>query len=253
MNLEESVFIITGGGSGLGLGAAEAFTSGGGRVVLADVNGEAAEAGAARLGDNARAAQCDVTDSDQVRGAIEMALDTWGTLHGAVNCAGIGTAVPVLGKKGPHPLDLFEKIIRVNLTGTFNVIRLCAAAMIDLKNDAEDRGVFISTASVAAFEGQFGQAAYAASKSGVMGMNLPIARELSRFGFRVMTIAPGLFDTPMFRGLPENIQESLVSRIPFPKRLGTPAEYGALARQIVENPMLNGATIRFDGALRMGT
>ncbi|MBX3411536.1 MAG: 3-hydroxyacyl-CoA dehydrogenase [Pirellulales bacterium] len=252
MQLDKTTFIITGGGSGLGAATARRFVKAGGKVVIADMNKPAGEGVAQELGANAHFVECDVTDEAAVNRAIAAAKEKFGGLHGAVNCAGIGTAMRVAGKEGPHNLDVFAAIIRVNLIGTFNVIRLAAAALTGAEANAEgERGVFINTASVAAFDGQIGQAAYSASKGGVVGMTLPIARELAKFGIRVVTIAPGLFETPMMAGLPEEARLSLGAQVPFPARLGKPDEYAQLAQQIVENPMLNGETIRLDGAIRM--
>jgi NAD(P)-dependent dehydrogenase (short-subunit alcohol dehydrogenase family) len=252
MQLEESTFLITGGGSGLGAACARLFAAEGGNVVIADVNAEAGERFANELGERARFARTDVTDEASVQGAVDAAVRTFGGLHGAINCAGIGVAERVLGREGPHALASFSRVIAVNLIGTFNVIRLAAAAMARGEpNAGGERGVIVNTASVAAFDGQIGQAAYSASKGGVVAMTLPIARELARFGIRVMTIAPGTFDTPMLAGLPEAARASLGQQVPFPPRLGRPEEFAALARHIVENEMLNGETIRLDGAIRM--
>ena len=252
MKVQGNTFLITGGGSGLGAATAEKLVAAGGNVVLADLNETAGKETEARLGKQARFIRTDVTDAASVQAAIKLAVDTFGGLQGAVNCAGIGTAIRVVGKEGPHDLDAFSLIIKVNLIGTFNVIRLAAAAMITQEPDSEgERGVVINTASVAAFDGQIGQAAYSASKGGVVGMTLPIARELAKFGVRIVTIAPGLFDTPMMAMLPEEAKKSLGMQVPFPPRLGRPSEFGALAQHIVENTMLNGETIRLDGAIRM--
>jgi NAD(P)-dependent dehydrogenase (short-subunit alcohol dehydrogenase family) len=246
MRIEGSAFLVTGGGSGLGAATARVLSERGARVVVADVNEAAGEETAAAIG--ARFVRTDVTDEASVQAAVAAV----GEIHGAVNCAGIGIAQRVVGRDGPHPLDLFRRVIDVNLIGTFNVIRLVAAA-IAARGEAEgaERGVIVNTASVAAFDGQIGQAAYSASKGGVVGMTLPIARELARFGVRVATIAPGIFDTPMLAGLPEEARVSLGAQVPFPRRLGRPAEYAALVRHIVENEMLNGEVIRLDGAIRM--
>ena len=253
MQIPGKTFLITGGGSGLGAATAQALTDAGGRVVLADVNAAAGAATTAALGDAARFVQADVTDEGQVAAAVTAALDVFGGLHGAVNCAGVVGGARVLGRDGPMPLAQFAAIITVNLVGTFNVIRLAAAAMQrNAPGDSGECGVVVNTASVAAFDGQIGQAAYAASKGGVVSMTLPIARELARFGIRVMTIAPGIFDTPMMATMPAELRASLVAQAPFPPRLGRPAEYGALVRHIIENQMLNGAVIRLDGAIRMG-
>lgn len=252
MDLKGKTFIVTGGGSGLGEGTCRVFAAAGANVIVADVNKEGGERVAADLAAQARFAECNVTDEASVQATVQAALDNFGGIHGAINCAGIGSAMRVTNKFGPHPLDLFKVVIDVNLTGTFNVIRLAAAAMTGMAAQPNgERGVFINTASVAAFEGQIGQAAYSASKAGVVGMTLPIARELARFGIRVCTIAPGLFDTPMLAALPEEARASLGAQVPFPSRLGTPAEFGQLCKAIVENEMLNGETIRLDGAIRM--
>lgn len=221
----------------------------GGKVVLADLNEAAGEALAHELG--GAFVRCDVSREEDAQAAVDAATHA-GTLRGLVNCAGIAPAVKTVGKEGPHPLDVFAKTINVNLVGTFNMIRLAAAAMsANAPNADGERGVIISTASVAAFDGQIGQAAYAASKAGVAGMTLPIARDLSRNAIRVMTIAPGLFETPMLLGMPKDVQDALGAMVPFPPRLGKPAEYAMLVRQIIENPMLNGEVIRLDGAIRM--
>jgi NAD(P)-dependent dehydrogenase (short-subunit alcohol dehydrogenase family) len=252
MNIDGKAFIVTGGASGLGRAAAEAILSAGGRVVLLDVNADAGRTAQEALGENARFAAGDVTSEEQVNGAIDAARTDFGGLHGVVNAAGIGPAAKVLGRNGPHPLDLFEKTIRVNLVGTFNVIRLAAAAMAQNAPEASgERGVIINTASIAAFDGQIGQPAYAASKGGIVALTLPVAREFATLGIRVVTIAPGIFDTPLLAGLPEAARVSLGQQVPFPSRLGRPAEYGALARHVIENEMLNGEVIRLDGALRM--
>jgi NAD(P)-dependent dehydrogenase (short-subunit alcohol dehydrogenase family) len=252
MNIDGKAFIVTGGASGLGRAAAEAILAAGGRVVLLDVNADAGLTAQHALGDNARFAEADVTNEEQVSGAIHAARTVFGGLHGVVNAAGIGPAAKVLGRNGPHPLDLFEKTIRVNLVGTFNVIRLAAAAMAQNAPEASgERGVIINTASIAAFDGQIGQPAYAASKGGIVALTLPVAREFATLGIRVVTIAPGIFDTALLAGLPEAARVSLGQQVPFPSRLGRPAEYGALARHVIENEMLNGEVIRLDGALRM--
>lgn len=252
MKVEQHTFLITGGGSGLGAATARQLVAAGGNVILADLNKPAGEAMQAELGERARFVETDVTDEASVQRAIDAAVEQFGGLHGAVNCAGIGIAMRVAGKEGPHSLDAFAAVVKVNLVGTFNVIRLAAAQMMTRDADTEgERGVLINTASVAAFDGQIGQAAYSASKGGVVGMTLPIARELAKFGIRVVTIAPGLFDTPMMAGLPEEARLSLGQQVPFPPRLGRPEEYAALAEHIIENTMLNGETIRLDGAIRM--
>ena len=221
-------------------------------MAILDVNAEAGARAAKDLGAKAFFVRTDVTSEADVKGALAAATERFGGIHGAVNAAGIGVAEKVLGKTGPHPLELFEKTIRINLVGTFNVIRLAAAAMAAGEpTETGERGVIVNTASVSAFDGQIGQAAYSASKGGIVGMTLPIARELARNGIRVMTIAPGIFDTPLLAGLPEPARLSLGQQVPFPSRLGRPDEYAALVRHIVENEMLNGEVIRLDGALRM--
>ena len=252
MNIQGKTFIITGGGSGLGAATAQAIVSAGGNVVLADVNPAQGEACAQRLSAKARFVKADVTSEADVKNAIATALKDFGGLHGAINCAGVGAPAKVLGKEGPHPLDVFQRVVHINLIGTFNVIRLCAAAMAEQTADeGGERGVIINTSSVASYEGQIGQAAYSASKGGINAMTLPIARELARSGIRCVTIAPGLFDTPMMAGLPEAARQSLGAQVPFPSRLGHPEEYAALAKHIIENTMLNGSVIRLDGAIRM--
>ncbi len=253
MQLLDSTFLISGGGSGLGAACARLFTESGANVVIADLNAEVGERTASELGGRARFVRADVTDEAGVQAAIDAARATFGGLHGVVNCAGVAIAERVLGREGPHALSHFAKVVEVNLVGTFNVIRLVANALArgEPRTADGERGVIINTASVAAFDGQIGQAAYAASKGGVAAMTLPIARELARHGIRVVTIAPGLFDTPMLAGLPEPARQSLGQQVPFPSRLGNPAEYAALARHIVENGMLNGEVIRLDGAIRM--
>jgi len=252
MQIDGKSFIVTGGASGLGRAAAETLLAAGGRVVILDVNADTGRAAESALGDHARFAQADVTSEADVAAAVELARTAFGALHGVVNAAGIGPAAKVLGKSGPHPLDLFEKTIRVNLVGTFNVIRLAAAAITQNTPDANgERGVIVNTASIAAFDGQIGQPAYAASKAGIVGLTLPIAREFAASGIRVVTIAPGIFDTPLLAALPEAARASLGQQVPFPSRLGRPSEYAALVRHVFENEMLNGEVIRLDGALRM--
>ncbi len=252
MELKESVFVVTGGGSGLGAATARMIVAGGGKVVLADVNKVAGEALAAELGANARFAETDVTNEASAKAAVELAVSTFGKLNGLVNCAGVAPAEKVLGKEGPHRLESFAKVININLVGSFNMIRLAAEVMAKGEPNAQgERGVIVSTASVAAFDGQLGQAAYAASKGGVVAMTLPIARELARSGIRVMTIAPGIMETPMLMGMPQEVQDSLGKMVPFPSRMGKPAEYAALVRHIAENSYLNGEVIRLDGAIRM--
>lgn len=252
MKIEGTSVLITGGGSGLGEATARRLVAGGARVVLADVNEERGTAVAGELGDAARFARADVTSEEEIRAAIGAAVEAFGGLHAAVSCAGVGTPAKVLGKEGPHPLELYARIIQINLIGTFNTLRLAAEAMAgnDPGEDGE-RGVIVNTASVAAYDGQIGQAAYSSSKGGVVALTLPAARELARQGIRVMTIAPGLFDTPLLAGLPEKARESLAQQVPFPSRLGHPAEYADLVAHIFENRMLNGEVIRLDGAIRM--
>lgn len=249
MKMQQVVALITGGGSGLGHATASRFVSQGAKVVLADLRGEeAAEA----LGENAAFARCDVTNEADVAAALDLAETRFGTVNVVVNCAGIAIAQKVLSSKGPHPLDAFQKVLAVNVAGTFNVIRLAAARMATTHpNDGGERGVIVNTASVAAFDGQIGQAAYSASKGAIVGMTLPLARDLAPQGIRVCTIAPGIFATPMLAGLPEKARMALEQLVPFPSRLGDPDEYGLMAQQIIENSMLNGETIRLDGALRM--
>lgn len=250
MNLNGRAVLVSGGASGLGAGTARMVAQAGGYPVLLDLNAGAGERLAQELG--GMFVRVDVADEGQVARAIEAAKTRFGGIHGAVNCAGIAIGVATAGKRGPHPLDQFERVIRVNLIGTFNVVRLAAQAMLDNEpNEAGERGVIVNTASVAAFDGQVGQAAYAASKAGVAGMTLPLARDLARSGIRVVTIAPGLFETPMLAGLPEEVQASLGQQVPFPSRLGRAEEYAALVGHIFGNVMLNGETIRLDGAIRM--
>lgn len=252
MQLAGNVAVITGGASGLGAATAQLFASAGTKVALWDLHVEAGNALAAQFGSNGIFTRTDVTNSDDVQRALRQVQEAFGGLHIVVNCAGIATAERVIGRQGPLPLERFERVIRINLIGTFNVLRLTAALMLqNTPNDDGERGVIINTASVAAFDGQIGQPAYAASKAAVAGMTLPIAREFASHGIRVVAIAPGVFETPMVAGLPEPAQQALAASIPFPRRLGRPDEYAALARHIVENAMLNGATIRLDGALRM--
>ena len=253
MEIGRHVFLVTGGGSGLGAATARRLAQRGGSVIVLDVNVDGGRRVAAELGSSARFIEADVRDEAAVRAAVAEARAHHGALHGVVNCAGVAPAERVLGRTGPHALDSFERAISVNLVGTFNVIRLAAQAMADnAPEEGGERGVIINTASVAAFEGQIGQAAYSASKAGVAGMTLPIARELARFGIRVMTIAPGIFETPMLAAMSTEVQASLGAQVPFPARLGRPEEYAALVEHIVVNQMLNGAVIRLDGAIRMG-
>ncbi len=250
MLIKNSVFLVTGGASGLGAATARMAAENGAKVVIADMQAEAGEKLAKELG--GRFAKCDVTAEADAKAAVALALKEFGGLQVLVNCAGIALAERTVGKEAPHDLGRFTRVITVNLIGTFNMIRVAAEAMTKAgPNAAGERGVIINTASVAAYDGQIGQAAYAASKGGVVGMTLPIARDLSRNGIRVCTIAPGIFETPMLLGLPKEAQDSLGKQVPFPSRLGKPAEYAQLARAIIENEMLNGETIRLDGAIRM--
>src|SRR5690242_15587917 len=252
MQLENKGILVTGGASGLGAACVRLLTQAGAKATIVDLNPETGAALAEELGSAAQFVKTDVTNEADVQAAVKAAIDKFGALHVVINCAGIGVAEKVLGKNGPASLAAFSKVIQINLIGTFNVIRLASAAMAENQADAEgERGVIINTASVAAFDGQIGQAAYSASKGGIVGMTLPIARELARYGIRVLAIAPGIFDTPMLQGLPEPARISLGQQVPFPPRLGRPAEYAILAKQIIENPMLNGTTIRLDGAIRM--
>jgi NAD(P)-dependent dehydrogenase (short-subunit alcohol dehydrogenase family) len=252
MQLDGHTFLVSGGASGLGAACARRFVGAGARVVLADVNEANGQHLAAELGATARFVRTDVTQADSVQQAVDAAVETFGALHGAISCAGIGIGERTLGRSGPHPLADFVRVVTVNLIGTFNVIRLAAAAIARGEpNAAGERGVLVNTASVAAFDGQIGQAAYSASKGGIVGMTLPIARDLARDGIRVMTIAPGIFDTPLLAGLPEPARQSLGQQVPFPSRLGRPEEFAALVQHIVENEMLNGEVIRLDGAIRM--
>ncbi len=252
MDIRNTTFIVTGGGSGLGAATAEMVVANGGNVVIADVKAEG-EAFAQKLGKQARFIKTDVTSEEQGKAAIDLTLSAFGGLQGLVNCAGIAVGEKTVGKDGPHQLASFARVIGINLIGTFNMIRLAADAMSRQQpNAAGERGLIVNTASVAAFDGQIGQAAYSASKGGVVGMTLPIARDLSRSGIRVVTIAPGIFETPMLLGMPPEVQESLGKQVPFPSRLGKPAEYAQLVKSIAENVMLNGETIRLDGAIRMG-
>lgn len=250
MRLDGCSAIVTGGASGLGNATARALIDGGAHVVILDLPTSEGEKAATALGPNARFVAADVTDEEQVQAAVDTA-SALAPLRVVVNCAGIATAEKVLGREGLIPLDHFERVIRVNLIGTFNVVRLAAAAIAQTEPVGEERGVIVNTASVAAFDGQIGQPAYSASKGGVAAMTLPLAREFARSLIRVMTIAPGVFETPMMAGLPQAAQDSLAAQVPHPSRLGRPAEYAALVRAIVDNPMLNGETIRLDGAIRM--
>lgn len=252
VNIAGRAFLVTGGASGLGEATADALAERGARILIADVNEGAGSAVAARLGDSGRFVTTDVTSEESVQAAIEAVTASFGALHGVVNCAGVAIAARAVGRDGPHSLDAFAWVVAVNLIGTFNVVRLAAAAMTGNVPDEEgERGVIVNTSSVAAFDGQIGQPAYAASKGGVASMTLPLAREFARTGIRVVAIAPGLFDTPMLAGLPAEARQSLGAQVPFPARLGRPSEYGRLACDIIENPMLNGEVIRLDGAIRL--
>ncbi len=249
MEIQDKVFIVTGGASGLGAGAVRMLVANGGQAVIADVQDEAGQALAQELGQTF--VHCDVTQEADGQAVVDAAVKL-GPLFGLVNCAGIAPASRTVGRNGPHALDLFQKVINVNLVGSFNMIRLAANAMSQNEPaPTGERGVLINTASVAAFDGQIGQAAYSASKGGVVGMTLPIARDLAKSGIRCMTIAPGIFGTPMMFGMPQDVQDSLAASIPFPSRLGTPDDYARLVHSIVTNDMLNGETIRLDGAIRM--
>jgi NAD(P)-dependent dehydrogenase (short-subunit alcohol dehydrogenase family) len=252
MNIPGKTFLVSGGGSGLGAACVRMLASAGANLVIADVNRETGQNLAEEIGSKARFVATDVTSENDVQNAVNIAVGTFGSLQGAVTCAGIAVAERVLGKSAPHSLASFTKVVQVNLIGTFNVVRLAAAAMAaGTPAPNGERGVIITTASVAAFDGQIGQVAYSASKGGVVAMTLPIARELARLGIRIVAIAPGIFDTPLIAGLPEPARQSLAQQVPFPPRLGRPDEFAALARHIIENEMLNGEVIRLDGAMRM--
>jgi NAD(P)-dependent dehydrogenase (short-subunit alcohol dehydrogenase family) len=252
MEIEGSVAIVIGGASGLGEATVRNFVEGGGKVSILDIQQEKGQTLSAELGDDVIFYMTNVTDEQSVQNAIDKTVEAFGGIHIAVNCAGVGDAAKVLGKEGPMSMDQFNKVIQINLIGTMIVIRLAAEKMVaNPPNDDGEKGVVINTASAAAFDGQIGQPAYSASKAGVVGMTLPIAREFAEYGLRIVTIAPGLFETPLLLALPEKVRVSLDKMVPFPNRLGKPAEFAMLARQIVENPMLNGETIRLDGALRM--
>ena len=252
MQIKGSAFVVTGGASGLGAATVRRLAAAGASVAIADVQEEAGARLAGELAPRAIFTLADVTNEEQTGGVIAAARKAFGAVQGAVNCAGIAPAERVLGRLGPHRLDSFRRVIEINLIGTFNVLRLAAQAMTDNSPDAEgERGIIINTASVAACDGQIGQAAYSASKAGVAGLTLPAARELARYGIRVMTIAPGIFETPMMAGMSAEVRESLAAQVPFPARLGRPDEFAALVEHIIGNTMLNGAVIRLDGALRM--
>jgi len=252
MQIKGCTFVVTGGASGLGEGTVKMLAEGGANVVIADLQSDKGEALVKQLGSKACFAKCDVTSESDGQAAVDLALKHFGGLQGLINCAGIAIAERTVKKDGPHGLGSFSRVIGINLIGTFNMIRLAAVAMAKgAANAAGERGVIVNTASVAAFDGQIGQAAYSASKGGIVGMTLPVARDLSRDGIRVCTIAPGIFETPMLLGMPRDVQEALAKQVPFPPRLGKPADYASLVRHIVENEMLNGETIRLDGAIRM--
>ena len=253
MRVAEHTFVITGGASGLGAATAEHLVTQGAAVALLDINQSAVEAQAQRLGRNALGLACDICDAEQVQQALAAALKQFGALHGLINCAGIVGAQRILGRQGPHDLDDFARVLNINVIGSFNMLRLAAQVLASNEpNTQGERGVIINTASIAAFDGQLGQAAYAASKGAIVSLTLPAARELAALGIRVMTIAPGIFETPMMAGMTEEVRASLSAGVPFPARLGKPEEYAALAQHIIENSMLNGEVIRLDGALRMG-
>lgn len=253
MRVAEHTFVITGGASGLGAATAEHLVAQGAAVVLLDINQTAVEAQAQRLGRNALGLACDICDVEQVQQALAAALKQFGALHGLINCAGIVGAQRILGRQGPHDLDDFARVLNINVIGSFNMLRLAAQVLASNEpNTQGERGVIINTASIAAYDGQLGQAAYAASKGAIVSLTLPAARELAALGIRVMTIAPGIFETPMMAGMTEDLRASLSAAVPFPARLGKPEEYAALAQHIIENSMLNGEVIRLDGALRMG-
>ncbi|WNC07975.1 SDR family NAD(P)-dependent oxidoreductase [Pseudomonas coleopterorum] len=250
MHIQDKVFMVSGAASGLGAATARMLARAGARLMLVDLNAEALKAQASEL--EAGYAVADITQADAAQAAVDMAMSSFGELHGLVNCAGVVAGEKILGKQGAHGLDSFSRIININLIGTFNLLRLAAEAIAKSTANTEgERGVIINTASVAAFDGQVGQAAYAASKGAVASLTLPAARELARYGIRVMTIAPGIFETPMMAGMSDEVRAALSADVPFPPRLGKPEEYAALVRHIIENSMLNGEVIRLDGALRM--
>jgi NAD(P)-dependent dehydrogenase (short-subunit alcohol dehydrogenase family) len=252
MRIKDSVFLIGGGSSGLGQASAERLHAAGASVMIADLNHEQGEALVKQLGERARCMRTDVSQEADAQAVVDATVSEFGRIDGLINCAGVAPGERVVGKQGPHKLETFARCVQINLVGTFNMTRIAAAAMAEQSpNAVGERGVIINTASIAAYEGQIGQSAYAASKAGVIGMTLPIARELARVGIRVVTIAPGLFLTPMMQGLSVEAQEALGKSTPFPQRLGQPAEYAALAQHIFENEMLNGTTIRLDGAVRL--
>lgn len=253
MQIEGKTFLVTGGSSGLGEACVRRLAEKGANVLIMDLQEEKGSELADALGDNVQFFKTDVTSEDEVQAGVETAVSQFGSVNGAINCAGIAIGEKVLGREGAvHRLSSFTKVIQINLIGTFNVIRLAAAAMANNEpNDGGERGVLVCTASVAAYDGQIGQAAYSASKGGIVGMTLPIARELARSGIRIMTVAPGIFDTAMLAGMPEKVRTSLGEQVPFPSRLGRPDEYAQIVEQIIENAMLNGEVIRLDGAIRL--
>ncbi|MBA4393715.1 MAG: 3-hydroxyacyl-CoA dehydrogenase [Desulfobacca sp.] len=253
MEIKERVALVTGGASGLGEATVRYLLARGAKASILDFAEDRGQKVATECGPQAIFCKTDVTDEKSVQAAVDKTMGAFGAIHFAINCAGVGTAGKVLGKDGPMPIAHFNQVLQINLVGTMNVVRLAAVQMVkNTSNDDGEKGVVINTASIAAFEGQFGQAAYAASKAGVAGMTLPIAREFAGYGIRVMTIAPGIFGTPMLGGMTEKVQESLINMALFPKRLGLPIEFAMLAAHIIENPMLNGEVIRLDGGLRMG-
>jgi len=252
MNINGSVAVVTGGASGLGEACVRNLSKLGAKVSILDFAEERGKKVASELGKDSVFCMTDITKEDNVEAAMDKTIEVFGAVHLAVNCAGVGVPAKVLGKEGPLNMDQFNKVVQINLMGTMNVIRLAAEKMLNNdSNEDGEKGVVVNTASVAAFDGQVGQAAYSASKAGVVGMTLPIAREFADYGIRVMTIAPGIFDTPMLQGLPDNVKEALNKMVPFPRRLGKPEEFSALVQHIIENPMLNGEVIRLDGAIRM--
>ena len=251
MEIRNHVFLVTGGGSGLGAATAKMLADDGGKVVVADIT-DAGDWVAKQLGADARFVKCDVTEEQPMQAAVDECLSAFGAIHGLINCAGIAPGERVVGRNGPHSLASFERAVKINLVGTFNAIRLAAAKMTVQPAMANgERGIIVNTSSVASFEGQIGQAAYSASKAAVNGMTLPIARELAKFGIRVVAIAPGIFDTPMLQGMSEEIRASLGQQVPFPPRLGRPDEYASLVRSVIGNEVINGTVIRLDGAIRM--
>ena len=252
MQIEDRVFLVTGAGSGLGAAVSRALVGAGAKVVGLDINAAAGEATAAELGDAFRFCKADVSQEADGQAAVALAKTAFGHVHGLVNCAGVAPGEKIVGREAPHRLDSFARAVAINLIGTFNMLRLAADAIVKEAPDANgERGVIINTASIAAYDGQIGQCAYAASKGGVAALTLPAARELARFGVRVVTIAPGIFETPMMTGMPQEVQDALGKSVPFPPRLGRPPEYAALVQHIIGNTMLNGEVIRLDGALRM--